>query len=290
MSGLGRTHTGRNVWNFCYSTISLFESLIMAKKEDTATSTEVVKKDASAVALANQFNSDVGSGFEEADSSSYAIPFLQILQSGSPQCKKSDGAYIKGAEEGMLYNTVTQELYDGDQGLTVIPCHFTNRFIEWQLRESGGGFVKEHLPGTVPATTKDDKNRDILPNGNALVDTRNHYVLIVGADGTLSAALIAMSSTQVKKSKQWMSKMQGIKVKTETGFAPAPMMSRKYKLTTVPESNDKGSWYGFRIELVGPVEDIAEYNEAKAFREAVRSGAAKAQPVAEGVSTEPESF
>lgn len=248
----------------------------MAKKEETAASTEVATKEASAVALQNQFATDAGAGFEDADASSYAIPFLQILQSGSPQCKKSDGAYIKGAEEGMLYNTVTQELYDGDNGIEVIPCHFTNRFVEWKARESGGGFVAEHLPGTTAPTEKDDKGRDILPNGNTLVDTRNHYVMIRQADGTLTPAIIAMSSTQMKKSKQWMSRMQGIKIKTAAGFVPAPMMSRTYKITTVPESNDKGSWFGFRIELVGLVEDEAEYRAAQEFALAVRKGNAKA--------------
>jgi len=264
-----------------------------AKKEEVAASasTEVATKAAANVALANQFAEDAGAGFEEAGAAAYAIPFLQILQSGSPQCKKSDGAYIKGAEEGKFYNTVTKEIYDGEEGIIVIPCHFTQRFVEWQPRESGGGFVREILPTEAPPTTKDDKNRDVLPNGHTLVDTRNHYVLIKGADGSLSPALIAMSSTQMKKSKQWMSRMQGIKVKGANGFQPAPMMSRSYKLTTVPESNDKGSWFGFNIELVGLVEDPAEYAEAVSFRNAVRSGAVKAQPPVSGEdATSPEAF
>lgn len=263
----------------------------MAKKEEAA-STEVAKKEASELALHQQYLDDAGGGFEEADSSAYAIPFLQVLQSGSPQCKKSDGAYIKGAEEGKFYNTVTQDVSDGEEGIIVIPCHYTQRFVEWQPRESGGGFVREWLPGEAPSTTKDDKGRDALPNGNVLVDTRNHYVQILSPDGTLTPAIIAFTSTQVKKSKQWMSKMQGIKVKGPAGFVPAPMFSRSYKLTTVPESNDKGSWFGFKIESNGIVEDAAVYAECRAFREAVRTGAAKAQQPqnSEGVSDAPESF
>ena len=258
----------------------------MTKKE-TAASTEVAVQADTSLALANQFADDAGAGFEDAGQSAYAIPFLQILQSGSPQCKKSDGAYIKGAEEGMLFNTVTQELYDGDEGVVVIPAHFMQRFVEWKARESGGGFVREYLPSEAPtgSTTKDDKNRDLLPNGNTLVDTRNHYVLIKKPDGSLTPALIAMSSTQLRKSKQWMSVMQGIKVKGPEGFQTAPMMSRQYKLTTVPESNDKGSWFGFKVEMAGMVSDPAEYAEARAFRDAVRSGAAKPATVTEDAST-----
>lgn len=251
----------------------------MATKKETTEATDVAVKQNNAVAqMTDMFIDSAGSGFEEADASAYAIPFIQILQSGSPQCKKSDGAYIKGAEEGMLYNTVTQELYSGETGIRVIPCHYSNRFIEWKTRESGGGFVAEHMPHTTPPTTKDDKNRDILPNGNALVDTRNHYVLLVKDDGTVEPALITMSSTQLKKSRNWMSKMQGIKIKHPTTgqFVQAPMASRIYRLTTVPESNDKGSWFGYKTELDAVVEDPAQYKAAQEFAAAVKSGSAKA--------------
>ena len=245
---------------------------------ETKPSTELVQRQEQALAMAKLYAEDANSGFEEASSSAYAIPFLQVLQSGSPQCKKSDGAYIKGAEEGMLYNTVTGEIYSGETGVVVIPCHYTQRFVEWKIRESGGGFVAEHLPTDpcVGTTTKDSKGRDVLPNGNVLVDTRNHYVLIFNEDGTLSPALIAMSSTASKVSRQWMSKMQGIKIKNSEGqFVTAPMNSRKYKLTTVPKSNDKGSWFVLSVELAGIVEDMAEYAEAVNFRNAVRSGVAQ---------------
>ena len=70
--------------------------------------------------------------------------------------------------------------------------------------------------------------------------------------------------------------MQGIKMKnTEGVFVTVPMASRKYKLTTIPKSNDKGSWFVPNVELVGIVEDAAEYRAAVDFRNAVRSGAAQ---------------
>lgn len=231
-------------------------------------------------ALAVMMAGDSGGGFEEADQNSYAIPFVQILQSNSPQVKKSDGAYIKGAEEGMLFNTVTQELYDGVAGVIAIPCHYTQRFIEWKLRELGGGFVKEHMATDpiVSNTVKDEKGRQITPTGTQVVDSRNHYVLIQSKDGTFSPALITMASTQLRKSRQWMSLMQGTKVKNAEGmFEIAPMYSRKYRISTRAESNDKGSWFGYHIELAGIVEDAAEYAEAKGFHNSVRTGQAKVE-------------
>lgn len=255
--------------------------------------TAVDKKVQDAVALASMYMQDAGSGFEEADSSAFAIPFIQILQSGSPQCKKSDGAYIKGASEGMLYNTVTQALVDGDVGLTVIPAYYTQRFNEWGPRETGGGFMGEHSADNLPFTTKNERGQDITENGNILTDTRNHYVMVCGENGDITPALLAMSSSQLKKSRQWMSKMQGIKIKDPVSgqFYPAPMSSRKYKLTTVPESNDKGSWFGYHIEIVGEVTDPNEYSAAIMFRDSVRKGDVSAKaPATEGSSTTTEKF
>lgn len=227
-----------------------------------------------AVALQDQFLSDGSGGFEEADAQSYAIPFLVILQSGSPQCKRSDGAYVEGAQEGDLFNTVTNQLYKN--GVVVIPCHYSQRYIEWKLREKGGGFVRELDPSDpeVQNVTRDDKGRNITPAGTQLVDTRNHYVMIFGEDGSLTPAILSMTSTQLKKSRQWMSQMQGTKMKNPaTGmFETAPMYSRKYKLTTVPESNDKGSWFGFKVELIGVVDDLGMYSAAKAFHQSIRQG------------------
>lgn len=250
-------------------------------------------------ALDARFIQDAGAGFEDADASAYAIPFLQILQSGSPQCKRSDGLYIPGAEEGMFYNSVTQEIYSGSDvvnqnggevtkgGLQLVPCHYTQRFIEWQPRETGGGFVTERMPDDPAAlqTVKDDKGRDKLPNGNILVDTRNHYVLLVNPDGTIVPIVATFSSTQLKKSRNWMSKMNGIKIKNGSAFITAPMASRMYHASTVPEKNDKGSWFGWKIELVGVVQDATLYQAAMDFRTAIIAGKAKeaqpAQPAAE---------
>lgn len=245
-----------------------------------AEKTEVAVKVETAVAIADDvYSADAGCGFEETSQESYAIPFLSILQSGSPQVKKSDGAYIKGAEEGMLFNSVTQECY-GDEGVEIIPCHYTQRFVEWGTRESGGGFFGEHNPNDpiVSTTERDDKGRNMLPNGHQLADTRNHYVLI-RRNGMLSPAVMSLSSSQIKASKTWMSMMQGVKQKNPTTgmFETAPMFSNWYRVKTVAQSNDKGSWFGYKFELGGKVTDEAEYLEAKAFNHTVKSGLAKVE-------------
>lgn len=255
----------------------------MSKKEIAKNETSTELTTAQGGALAAMFEEEHGSGFENTDEQSFAIPFLIILQSGSPQCKRSDGAYVKGAEEGMLFNTVTGEVYDGDEGVRVIPCYYKRTFIEWAPRDSGGGFKGEHLPSDpIVSTIQRTDKGDVLPNGNLLVDTRTHYVLIIKEDGSFQPAVVAMSSTQVKKSRQWMSKMDGIKFKNAAGqlYTP-PMFSHSYQLSTTPESNDQGSWFGWKVGGAQLIEDPQLFAAAKEFKRAISAGEVREQQPAE---------
>lgn len=222
--------------------------------------------------------SDISAGFEGADVDSFAIPFLSILQSGSPQCKRSEGAYIKGAEEGMIINSVTQELYDGDEGVVVVPCSYKRSFIEWMPREAGGGFVAEHAPDSevVSSAVQGESGRLMLENGNYLADTRQHYVLLLHEDGAPEPVVLSMTSTQLKKSRQWMTMMQQKTVVLNGKPVRAPMFAYMYRLTTVPESNDKGSWFGWRIGDAAPVNDASIIDAARSFRSAIMGGIAQA--------------
>ena len=230
-----------------------------------------------------EMEGDAGGGFEDASKDSYAIPFLQILQKGSPAIDVDHPKHkeIPGAKQGGIINTVTEEVIDGEKGLLVLPCHFTQTFVEWADRGAGGGFVASHNvadgPRLLATCKRDEKNRDVLPNGNYLVDTRSHYVLVIKEDGTASPALVSFSSTQTKKSKKWMSAMQDVKVKRADGtaFTP-PMWANCYRLKTVSESNAKGTWRGWDITREGQCPGVSLYNQAKQFRDAVRAGAVKA--------------
>jgi hypothetical protein len=231
-----------------------------------------------AVGPAFDFGADAGAGFEGAGREAYAIPFLVILQSGSPQCKRSDGAYIKGAEEGMILNTVTNELFN--EPVDVIPCAYTQTFIEWGLREQGGGFIAEYDNAAGQAlksnARRDDKNRDILPNGHQLNDTRNHYVLFKDGEGYWQTAMMSMHSTQIKSSRNWMTAMQNLAT-----VHKAPMYALVFKVGTSAQSNDKGTWYGYTFtfdHLVTEEEDAEDvYEKAKAFWQSARSGQVKTQ-------------
>ena len=73
-----------------------------------AKSAEVAVKGNTAVALAMNFEGDAQSGFEQMDQDDFALPFLRILTNMSPEIGEVDGA-----SPGMIYNSVTGELFDG---------------------------------------------------------------------------------------------------------------------------------------------------------------------------------
>ena len=55
--------------------------------------------------------------------------------------------------------------------------------------------------------------------------------------------LISMSSTQLKKARRWNSMMMGLKVPHPNGTMVTPAsFSHSYKVSSVQEKNDKGSW------------------------------------------------
>jgi hypothetical protein len=118
-------------------------------------------------------------------------------------------------------------------------------------------------------------NKDYLDSGNYIENTANHYVMVMNDDGIPEPALITMKSTQLKKSRKWNSMMMSTKLMGKNGPYTPPMYSHLYRLTTQAESNDKGKWYGWEVERIGPIEDMNVYHAAKAFAQSVHAGDVK---------------
>lgn len=235
----------------------------MAKAETTALVAAEEQK-AQAIALYEQSVGEGDTGFEDTKSDDFLIPFLNLLQKTSPQCDPDSPAYIEGARGGQFYDPATGELMDE---VEVIPCHYKHAMVEWAPRDEGGGFKGQHPPGTEQGLERDETGKFLLKNGNYLADTRYFFVLRRNKEGDLLPNVISMASTQIKKGKQWMTRMQAIRVTGAGGkrFMP-PMYAHSWKLTSIPEENDKGSWRGYKIEMVGPVVDPVLFQAAKDAR------------------------
>lgn len=212
-------------------------------------------------------------------------PRMRIIQSGSPQVKKLDQKYIKGAEEGMIFNSATGELFDGGGGFLMIPCYFLREWIEWLPKSAGGGLVKrwgdDDSFKTLLIPEGDCKARKIPYNpenpptlycpkngkwingdtGTEIVQTANYYILVyVPGTGRFYPAILGLSGTDFKKSRPLASKIkESYYINSKGESKKAPYQYYTYLVRTIPEQNDKGSWYGFKIDQDKPIIDLPNF-------------------------------
>ena len=264
--------------------------------EQASTALEELPKNgdvAVAISPADLFQEDAGGGLSNLKGNDYAIPFITILQKGSPQVSKNNAKYIKGAEQGMIMNTVTADIYlgeaEGDEpgGILYIPCGYQKTLVRWKPRDSGGGLVC-HYDENDPILKKfgrndrgqlyDEATKDII------IDTAYHFGLLLHGEGFPEYAVVSMASTQLKKSRTWNTVMRRIMKKDANGriFNP-PSFSHVYRLTTIGESKDTYDWYGWRIISEGEVQDIELYKLARQFSKDIEAGAVR-------VSAPPQEF
>ena len=232
---------------------------------------DVVTKQSGAIATLD-FVSDSGMGLENVDKQDLALPFLKLLQSGSDETKKKHAKYVEGAEAGMFYNTVTKKLYSGEKGIEVIPVYYKMTYPEWAPFEKREGrpIHNDRGPGIMSKVTQNDRNKDMLDNGNEIIKTANHFVIILG--DRPEKALMTMKSTQLKVSRNWNSLMENeSEIDPKTGKSlQAPTFSRVYKLTSV-ENSGSFTWHGYNVSMLKKVDDAGLYSMARDFYNSLKN-------------------
>ena len=247
----------------------------------------VAKRENAGALATNIFEADANQGAQNIAQDDLALPFLKVLGQLSPEINSRDAKYIKGAQPGMILNTVTGDYYDGEKGINVLPVFYKRQFIEWQDRGASLGApvaIHEVDSDLLSKVTRDKSNKDRLPNGNYLENTASHFVILMG--DTPTTALISMKATQLKISRKWNSMMMGIKMQGKNGLFTPPTYSHIYNLKTVQMSNDKGTWFGWDVSKVGPVQDKSVYDIAKNFAERVGKGEIEAKHGTEETKTD----
>jgi hypothetical protein len=237
------------------------------------------------------------------DRRSIQLPFLAIVQPGSPQVKKGQPGFVEGVEMSQFFNTMSKESFDGmEQGLEVIPCYHYATYIEWRLRELGGGFIADHglEKGTQLATktTRDEKNRDILPGGKThLVLTETYFLLIVLEDEdqktVTERVMFPLTSTNLKHARNWNSRIMSRRVDIPgKGSVPAPMFFNTWIIKTAPDKNEKGEWYKLVVEDGQPTLNLGDevYLAARELRllaqEGVQQGTIAQEPAGGSAGTD----
>jgi hypothetical protein len=175
---------------------------------------EVAKKESTELAIFDPsvMLQDSGIGFQGLDVKDIAIPYIAILQALSPQVKKGEQK-IPGAEEGDIFNNVTSKVVKGSTGISVVPCAYQKRYVEWKDRLKGGGFVKSHTNENILAnTSKNDKGQDVMAgNGHIIVTTAHHFVLVLNEDGSYEHLHVQHATeevAQVERHHDWLAVAQ----------------------------------------------------------------------------------
>ena len=200
-------------------------------------------------------------GAENVGTDDMIIPRIELIQALSPVRKKSDPAYIEGAEEGMLYNNVTRTLYGTE--VTVVPVYYTKQFLVWKDRKAGGGGSNRAIA-------------ELAEEALEVSDTAQHFVLVRNGDDW-QEAVISMAKSKVKVSKRWNSLMR---------LSNTDSFSRAYKLSATTETNARNeSYFNFNVAALGFVNKEL-YERAEKLYETIRSGNVKVSNDYDGEVTE----
>lgn len=209
-------------------------------------------------------------GTENLGIQDLVIPRLEIVQGLSPAMKRGDPGYINGAQQGMLNNSVTRELY-GDV-VQLIPVHFAVQYLVWRDRKlaeakklpTDGGFF-----GAYPSL-EEAKERAETEGGEdaaiVVIDTPTHLCLLLNRkEGRIDEIMMSMPRTKAKISRQW---------NTMVKLAGGPRFSRAYEVKTVLQKNPKGDFYNFSITPLGfPPKPL--FDKASALYDSINKGERK---------------
>lgn len=175
-------------------------------------------------------------GNENVDSGDIQIPRLNLLQAMSPLVEE-----VEGAKAGKIHNSISDELYDE---IYVVNVYYDKEFTVFKDRSLGNEFG-----GSYP--TREDAQAHIASEYAGregdynIVDTGKHAVLAMTMDGDpIGPAMILCSGSKMYFSRRWNTDI-------ERRCSGKPRFGAVWKLSTVKQKNDKGSWYNFKTEFVG---------------------------------------
>lgn len=249
----------------------------MANKTTAVAKADEKTKDLATVDYGEYSNA----GFENTSQDDFAIPFLDILQGQSPEVESLDAA-----KPGMFHNTVTDDLFDGKEGISVVVVGTAHEYVEWRPRNAGGGIVGRHdvnAEVVVEARRHAESFNDLKTrDGNELVETFYAHLILNLPEGPVPAVL-SNSSTRIKPYKAMMTKANMIMVPTPDGRkVKPPLFAHKFRLTTDKRKNNDGEWHTYVVAFDSPdksavgarlAPDDPLFQAAVEFHEVIKAGA-----------------
>lgn len=243
---------------------------------------------------------DAGHGLDNQTGADVSVPFMVLLQPGSPQVQDENSS----ARPGMWINTTTGEVFSGKDGITFIPAYTEHKAVEWVPRDNGGGLVDQHeMDSDIVRRCREKqpigswKHPDLWRPGldegelkkiNDIVETFYVYGLFIHPEsGEASPAVISFNSTHIKPYRDWMFKVRSVVIPLGDGrkltSRDLPLWALAWQLRSDKREKNSNTWYvpstGFAAAtavaaLVAPGTPL--YDAAKSVYEGVKTGEKKA--------------
>jgi len=207
-------------------------------------------------------------GSEDVSAKDMILPRIDVLQALSPQLKKNDAAFIPGAEQGQIFNTVTGEVYGSS--VTFVPVLFRKEYTLWKLRKAGGGFLgayKSEMDANVVLSQTQN------PPDFEVVESHQHFAMLLTEHGP-EEAVFSMTKSKLKVSRA---------LNTLVQIAGVDRFAKAYRIDAVESSSDKGEFWSFKVHPVGFVSKEL-YERGQGLYELIKAGAADVDRAADPVA------
>lgn len=167
------------------------------------------------------------------------IPRLKLLQKMHDEVDKNHPKFVKGAEVGFFYNTLTDEVYSDT--LHIISITFSSEYTVWKNREAGGGLLGSYGSAIAAEEAIQATGR---PDDYTVNPTHRHMLVLKDAKtGELEGPVVMdFANTKLRVSKTWNSQI---------GMKGGDRFAGLWTMQAVPASNDKGSWLNLDVSFAG---------------------------------------
>ena len=252
------------------------------------------------------YSEDAGAGMEDISQNEMLMPFVRIIQPTSGVLKESSPSYNPDVRQGMMYNTATGEFYSRPNGFGFVPCFRQSSYTEWVPVDDGGGFrgIWDHNDPRILQLLKQQGSYKALKTEakTELIETFTIYGVVVPTNlsddkstviwyyNQASPGVIAFTSTQIKKYRTLVTRLNALVGQPKPKF---PMWCWRWHVTTNPEKNKKGDYYGWNFTLAEDTADASRlskkdptYMMARDLHYLISAGGAKADFATSGVAAD----
>jgi len=187
------------------------------------------------------------------------IPVLNILHDNSAEVKTRHERYIQGAKPGdFIIRALNMVIDPMETPVIVQTAAFIHVWVEWQGEAGEGTPVNRYPFDDRPAEAEevtdpqnDEKTYWAMPNGNRLVDTREHYAFVLIGNAWMPV-VIPMHGTNHKPSRGWTNLMKTFQLGSGQ---QAPAWFRFYRFYSKYQSRGTQTWFIYDIKDQGWVAD-----------------------------------